>query len=47
MTAALVAFGVDDNTAFAASVVYRLVTFYIPSAVGWYAVKWEEARGYL
>jgi uncharacterized protein (TIRG00374 family) len=47
LTAGLVAVGVDDNTAFAAAVVYRMITFYIPSAVGWYAVKWEEARGYL
>lgn len=47
LTAGLVAVGVDDNTAFAAAVVYRMITSYIPSAVGWFAVKWEEARGYL
>ncbi|MFQ5968096.1 MAG: lysylphosphatidylglycerol synthase domain-containing protein [Acidimicrobiia bacterium] len=47
LTAGLVAVGVDDNTAFAAAVVYRIITFYLPSVAGWYAVKWEEARGYL
>ncbi len=47
LTAGLVAVGVDDNTAFAGAVVYRMITFYIPAVVGWYAVRWEEARGYL
>jgi len=47
LTAGLMAVGVDENTAFAAAVIYRVVTFYLPSAVGWFAVRWEEHRGYL
>ena len=47
LTAFLVLFGVDETTAFAAAVVYRFVTFYIPSAGGYFSMKWLETRGYI
>ena len=47
LTAGLIAVGVDEATTFAAAVIYRVVTFYLPSVAGWFAVRWEEQRGYL
>jgi len=47
LTAFLVLFGIDETTAFAAAVVYRVVTFYIPSAFGYFSMKWLEKHGYV
>jgi uncharacterized membrane protein YbhN (UPF0104 family) len=47
MTGFLVALGVDENSAFAATITYRMITFYIPSAVGFVATKWLERHEYL
>lgn len=47
LTASLVIFGVDETTAFAAAVVYRVVTFYIPSGYGWFSMRWLEKNGYI
>lgn len=47
LTASLVIFGVDETVAFAAAVVYRIVTFYIPSAYGWFSMKWLDRHGYI
>lgn len=47
LTSFLVLFGVDETTAFAAAVVYRVVTFYIPSAFGYFSMKWLEKNGYI
>lgn len=43
----LVLFGVDEATAFAAAVVYRFATFYIPSGAGYLSMRWLERNGYL
>jgi uncharacterized membrane protein YbhN (UPF0104 family) len=47
MTGFLVALGVDENSAFAATITYRMITFYIPSGVGFFATKWLERHEYL
>ena len=47
LTAFLVTFGVDETTAFAAAVVYRVVTFYIPSGYGWFSMNWLDKNGYI
>ena len=47
LTASLVIFGVDETTAFAAAVVYRFVTFYIPSGYGWFSMQWLDKNGYI
>ena len=47
LTAFLVLFGVDETTAFAAAVVYRVATFYIPSAAGYVSMRWLEKNGYV
>jgi uncharacterized protein (TIRG00374 family) len=45
--AGLVAAGVDNATAAATALVFRLVTFYLPPLWGWGAVRWLERRSYL
>lgn len=47
LTASLVIFGVDETTAFAGAVVYRVATFYIPSGAGWFSMRWMEKSGYM
>ncbi|MGI9609224.1 MAG: lysylphosphatidylglycerol synthase transmembrane domain-containing protein, partial [Acidimicrobiia bacterium] len=47
LTGSLVLFGVDETTAFAAAVVYRVATFYIPSAAGFFSMRWLEKHGYV
>ena len=47
LTAFLVMFGVDETTAVAAAVVYRVVTFYIPSGYGWFSMNWLDKNGYI
>ena len=42
----LVAFGVPETIAFAAAVVYRVLTFYIPPIYGWFALKWLRDNSY-
>ncbi len=42
----LVAFGVPETIAFAAAVVYRVLTFYIPPIYGWFALKWLKDNSY-
>ena len=39
--------GVPAEEAFAAAVVFRLATFYIPAIEGFFAMRWLEARGYV
>ncbi|MDX2344574.1 MAG: lysylphosphatidylglycerol synthase transmembrane domain-containing protein [Acidimicrobiia bacterium] len=43
----LVLVGVPEAPAFAATVVYRLCTFYIPAVEGFFALRWLEQRDYL
>lgn len=47
LTGFLVLFGVDEATAFAAAVIYRVVTFYVPSGAGFLSMRWLEKNGYL
>jgi uncharacterized membrane protein YbhN (UPF0104 family) len=47
MTAFLGLFGLDADTAFAAAVVFRLATFYIPAVEGYFATKWLQAGEYI
>ncbi len=47
LTAFLILFGVDETTAFAAAVVYRVATFYIPAAAGFFSMRWLEDKGYI
>ncbi len=47
LTGFLVLFGVEETTAFAAAVIYRVATFYIPSGAGFFSMRWLEKRGYV
>lgn len=47
MTGFLVALGIDQNSAFAATITWRVITFYLPSAVGYFAAHWLESHEYL
>jgi uncharacterized protein (TIRG00374 family) len=47
LTAFLVAAGVDKDTAFAAAVVYRIITTYLPTAWGAAAQRWLTRNDYL
>jgi uncharacterized protein (TIRG00374 family) len=47
MTALLATFGVDHSTAFAATAVYRVITFYLPALEGFFGTRWLERHGYV
>jgi glycosyltransferase 2 family protein len=47
MTALLVTFGVDQSTAFAVTVTYRLITFYLPALEGFFGARWLGKHGYV
>jgi uncharacterized membrane protein YbhN (UPF0104 family) len=47
MTAFLGLAGLDSDTAFAAAVVFRVATFYIPSGEGYFATKWLQEEEYI
>ncbi len=47
LTAGLTAFGVPPETAAAAALTHRLVTFYIPPIWGWFAFRWLTRHDYL
>ncbi|MGI9666095.1 MAG: flippase-like domain-containing protein [Acidimicrobiia bacterium] len=47
MTTFLVFFGVDPDSAFAAAVVFRVCTFYIPAGEGFFAMQWLDREGYI
>ena len=47
LTAGLVAVGVDEATAFAAAVTYRVLYAYLPPVWGWFSLRWLQANGYL
>ena len=47
LTAGLVAAGVDEATAFAATVTYRVLYAYLPPVWGWFALRWLQKQGYL
>jgi uncharacterized membrane protein YbhN (UPF0104 family) len=47
LTAGYVALGVDEATALAAAISYRMVTFYIPPTFGVLAFRWLQRQRYL
>jgi uncharacterized protein (TIRG00374 family) len=47
MTGFLVALGVDQSAAFAATVAYRVITFYLPAFEGLFAMRWLERNEYV
>ena len=47
MTSWLVLVGVPEAEAFAATVVFRMWTFYVPAMEGFFAMRWLESRDYL
>ena len=47
LTAALVAFGVDESTAFAIAITHRLYTSYLSPLWGYPALQWLRGHGYL
>jgi uncharacterized protein (TIRG00374 family) len=47
MTSFLVALGVEETVAFAATVTYRVITFYLPAFEGLFAMRWLERNDYL
>jgi uncharacterized protein (TIRG00374 family) len=47
MTALLVAVGVDDSSAFAVTIIYRAITFYLPALEGFFATRWLERHDYI
>jgi uncharacterized membrane protein YbhN (UPF0104 family) len=47
LTSFLVLAGLGENEAFAAAVVFRIATFYIPAGEGFFATKWLEAGDYI
>jgi uncharacterized membrane protein YbhN (UPF0104 family)/tRNA A-37 threonylcarbamoyl transferase component Bud32 len=47
LTAALVAFGVDESTAFAIAITQRLCTHYLPPIWGYFSLRWLGKQGFL
>lgn len=47
LAAGLIAAGIDNATATATALGFRVATFYLPPAWGWAAVRWLERRSYL
>ena len=47
MTALLVAFGLDQSSAFAVTAAYRVITFYLPALEGFFGTRWLEKHGYI
>jgi len=47
LTSFLTYAGLGAEEAFAAAVVFRFATFYIPAAEGFFAMKWLEANDHL
>ena len=47
ITALLVLFGVEESVAFAATIVFRIITFYLPAVEGFFGSRWLEKHGYI
>jgi uncharacterized protein (TIRG00374 family) len=47
LTSLLVFAGLDPEEAFAAAIVFRIATFYIPAGEGFFAMRWLERADYL
>jgi uncharacterized membrane protein YbhN (UPF0104 family) len=44
---ALVAAGVDQSVAYPATIMYRIVTFFLPPIWGYFSLRWLESNGYI
>lgn len=47
LTAGFTAIGVDESTAIAAAITYRVLTYYIPPVLGFGAFRWLQRQRYL
>jgi glycosyltransferase 2 family protein len=47
LTAALVAMGVDNATAFAIALTHRFCTYYLPPIWGYFSMQWLEKKAYI
>jgi len=47
LTAGLMAVGVDETTAFAIAVVFRVSSAYLPPVWGWFSLQWLQRHEYL
>jgi glycosyltransferase 2 family protein len=47
LTAGLVAVGVPEQTALAAALIHRLLTFYLPPVWGYFALRWLGRHGFV
>ncbi len=47
MTGFLTALGVDQSSAFGATITYRFITFYLPAFEGFFAMHWLERNEYI
>jgi uncharacterized membrane protein YbhN (UPF0104 family) len=47
LTAGFIAIGVDEATAFAAAITYRVVTYYTPPVIGFGALRWLQRQRFL
>jgi uncharacterized membrane protein YbhN (UPF0104 family) len=47
LTSFLIVLGLSPEEAFAAAVMFRVATFYIPAGEGFFAMKWLEKNGHL
>jgi uncharacterized protein (TIRG00374 family) len=47
LTAGLMAAGVDESTAFAIAVVFRVSSAYLPPVAGWFSLRWLQRNDYL
>lgn len=47
LTAGLVAVGVDQSAALAATLTHRMVTYYLPPIWGWFSLRWLSRHGFV
>jgi glycosyltransferase 2 family protein len=47
LTVGFIAMGVPEATAFAAALTVRMVTYYTPPVIGWFAFRWLQRQRYL
>ncbi len=47
LTAGLVAVGIDESAALAATLTHRMVTYYLPPVWGWFALRWLGRHGFV
>jgi uncharacterized membrane protein YbhN (UPF0104 family) len=47
MTAGLIAAGVESGIALSAVLLFRLLTFWLPTIPGWFSFQWMTKAGWL